>query len=99
MLVRKMQVQNDLYDYNLKIYQDDKLFKFSLDSLLLAEFVEIKKSDKNLLDICSGNAPLPLIIGKNHHIDITGVEIDQEICALANQSIKINKLNNILKNL
>ena len=95
MLVRKMQVQNDLYDYNLKIYQDDKLFKFSLDSLLLAEFVEIKKSDKNLLDICSGNAPLPLIIGKNHHIDITGVEMDQEICDLANQSIKINKLNNI----
>ena len=46
-----MQVQNDLYDYNLKIYQDDKLFKFSLDSLLLAEFVEIKKSDKNQFNI------------------------------------------------
>ena len=65
MPVIKMEVKNDLYDYGLKIYQDNKLFKFSLDSLLLAEFVSIEKSDRNLLDICSGNAPLPLIIGKN----------------------------------
>ena len=93
--VSKMKVLNDLYDYNLKIYQDDKLFKFSLDSLLLAEFVEIKKSDKKLLDICSGNAPLPLIIGKNYNIEITGVEIEKEIYDLAEKSIKINKLNNI----
>ena len=95
MQVKKMEVLNDLYDYNLKIYQDDKLFKFSLDSLLLAEFVEIKKSDEKLLDICSGNAPLPLIIGKNYNIDITGVEIEKEIYDLAEKSIKINKLTNI----
>ena len=61
----KVEVLNDLYDYGLKIYQDNELFKFSLDSLLLAEFVNVDKSDKKLLDICSGNAPLPLIIGKN----------------------------------
>ena len=90
-----MVVLNDLYDYNLKIYQDTDYFKFSLDSLLLAEFTRPQKSDRNLLDICSGNAPLPLIIGKNHNIEITGVEIQKEICDLANKSIKENKLNNI----
>ena len=90
-----MEVLNDLYDYGLKIYQDNKLFKFSLDSLLLAEFVSIEKSDRNLLDICSGNAPLPLIIGKNYDIKITGVEIDKEICELAEKSIKENNLTNI----
>ena len=95
MQVKKMEVLNDLYDYNLKIYQNDKLFKFSLDSLLLAEFVEIKKNDEKLLDICSGNAPLPLIIGKNYNIEITGVEIEKEIYDLAEKSIKINKLTNI----
>lgn len=95
MLVMKMEVKNDLYDYGLKIYQDNKLFKFSLDSLLLAEFVSIEKSDKNLLDICSGNAPLPLIIGKNYDIKITGVEIDKEIYDLAEKSIKENNLTNI----
>lgn len=91
----KMEVKNDLYDYGLKIYQDNQVFKFSLDSLLLAEFVSIEKSDKNLLDICSGNAPLPLIVGKNYDIKITGVEIDKEIYKLAEKSIKENHLTNI----
>ena len=90
-----MEVLNDLFDYGLKIYQDDELFKFSLDSLLLAEFVTIAKKDKNLLDLCSGNAPLPLIIAKNHNIKITGVEIQKEIYELAQKSIQKNLLNNI----
>ena len=90
-----MEVLNDLYDYGLKIYQDNELFKFSLDSLLLAEFVNVNKNDKNLLDICSGNAPLPLIIGKKYNIDITGVEIQREIYLLAIKSIVENNLSNI----
>ena len=53
-----MIVLNDLYDYGLKIYQDSEKFKFSLDSLLLAEFTDIKKSDQKILDFCSGNALL-----------------------------------------
>ncbi len=90
-----MEVLNDLYDYNLKIFQDNNLFKFSLDSLLLAEYVTIEKKDKNLLDLCSGNAPLPLIIAKNNNIDITGVEIQTEIYNLALKSIKKNNFSNI----
>lgn len=90
-----MEVLNDLFDYGLKIYQDNDLFKFSLDSLLLAEFVDVNKSDKKLLDICSGNAPLPLIIGKKYNIDITGVEIQREIYLLAIKSIVENNLSNI----
>ena len=91
----KLEVQNDLYDYGLKIYQDNELFKFSLDSLLLTEFVDIKKSDRKLLDLCSGNAPLPLIIASRHDIEVTGVEIQKEIYDLALKSIKENNLTNI----
>ena len=42
-----MKVLNDLYDYGLKIYQDDDNFKFSLDTILLAESVNLKKNDIN----------------------------------------------------
>ena len=91
----KLEVQNDLYCYGLKIYQDNELFKFSLDSLLLTEFVDIKKSDRKLLDLCSGNAPLPLIIASRHDIEVTGVEIQKEIYDLALKSIKENNLTNI----
>lgn len=90
-------VLNDLYDYGPKIYQDENKFKFSLDSLLLSEFVEISNNDKNLLDLCSGNAPLPLIIASGHNIAITGVELQEEIYNLANKSISYNNFNNKIK--
>ena len=42
-------VKNDLFDYdNLKIYQYEDKFKFSLDSILLAEFVELKETTKTI---------------------------------------------------
>ena len=44
-------VKNDLFDYkNRYIMQMKDGFKFSLDSLLLAEFVNIKKDDKKILN-------------------------------------------------
>ena len=87
-------VLNDLYDYNLKIYQDTDLFKFSLDSLLLSEFVEIKKNDQNLIDLCSGNAPIPLILASKYNINIKAVELQKEIYNLAQKSIEYNNLTN-----
>ena len=88
-----MVVLNDLFDYSLKIYQDEDKFKFSLDSLLLAEFTNIKKSDKKLLDLCSGNAPLPLILANKNDIEITGIEIQKEVYDLAVKSINHNNLD------
>ncbi|MCM1053059.1 MAG: methyltransferase [Ruminococcus sp.] len=87
-------VLNDLYDYGLKIYQDSDKFKFSLDSLLLAEFVKISKNDQTLLDLCSGNAPLPLILASRTNLSITGVELQKDIYNLALESIKYNHLEN-----
>ncbi len=92
-----MVVLNDLYDYGLKIYQDSEKFKFSLDSLLLAEFIDIKNDDKKIIDFCSGNAPLPLIISKRYDKEVIGIEIQKEIYDLANKSIKYNKLENKIK--
>ncbi|MDE5539978.1 MAG: methyltransferase [Bacilli bacterium] len=90
-------VLNDLFDYNLKIYQDSKKFKFSLDSLLLAEFVDIKKNDGKLLDLCSGNAPLPLILTSKYNLEITGIEIQKEVYNLAIKSIEYNGLQDRIK--
>lgn len=85
---------NDLYDYGLKIYQNSNYFKFSIDSLLLGEFVEIKKND-TILDMCTGNCPVPLLLltkEKNLHID--AVEVQEDVFNLAKKSIEYNKLNN-----
>ena len=86
-------VKNDLFDYkNRYIMQMKDGFKFSLDSLLLAEFVKIKKDDKKILDMCTGNAPVPLVLSLKTDAEIVGFEIQKEISELALESVKINSL-------
>ena len=85
--MNKMEL-NDLFDYpNLKIYQYKKYFKFSLDSILLAEFVKINKITQNILDLCTGNAAVPLILSTKTKAHIDGFEIQKEIFELAKESI------------
>lgn len=86
-------VKNDLFDYkNRYIMQMKDGFKFSLDSLLLAEFVNIIKDDKKILDMCTGNAPVPLVLSLKSDAEIVGFEIQKEISELALESVAINGL-------
>ncbi len=90
-----MKVKNYLLGYkNMYIMQDTEMFNFSLDSVLLANFVTINKSDKSILDIGTGNAPIPLILTNRTNAKITGVEIQKESFELALESVEINKLEN-----
>lgn len=86
---------NDLYDTGFKIYQSKDYFKFSLDSLLLANFVEFNFTDKLVLDLCTGNAPVPIILSENKKIKIYGFELQKEIHELAVKSIKVNQIDNV----
>ena len=89
-----MEVLNDLLGYkNIKIYQNTQMFSFSLDSVLLANFVNINKKVSNILDIGTGNAPIPLILSQKTDAKITGVEIQEDVFSLA-KSIQYNKLQN-----
>ena len=85
---------NDLYDYGLKIYQNPDYFKFSLDSILLSEFTKIHKKDK-IIDLCTGNAPVPLILSTKYDNEIYGVEIQEELFNYAKESVEYNKKNQI----
>lgn len=88
-----MEVLNDLLDYQgLKIYQDTEMFSFSLDSVLLANFVTLNKNIKEVLDIGSGNAVIPMILSTKTKANITGIEIQEKSFNLGDKSIKYNKL-------
>ena len=87
-------VKNDLFDYkNRYIYQDKDGFKFSLDSILIAEYPYVKDNLK-ILDMCSGNAAIPLIISTKTKSNIVAFEIQEEIAALAKKSVELNGLEN-----
>ncbi len=88
-------VINDLVGYeNLKIVQVNEYFNFSLDSVLLANFVNLNNKITNILDLGTGNAPIPLILSTKTKEKIIGVEIQKEIYDLAIESVKINNLKN-----
>lgn len=85
---------NDLYDYGYKIVQKSDYFKFSLDSMLLANFVNINMADSKLLDFCTGNCPIPIILS-NSIKNIVAFEVQKEIYELGVESLKLNNINNV----
>jgi len=71
----------------LKIYQDTDSFNFSIDSILLANFVSITKRVNKICDLCSGNAPIPLYLSLRSKAKIIGVEVQHDSYNLAKMSI------------
>lgn len=87
-----MKKTNYLLGYkDLYIVQDEEMFKFSLDSVLLPNFITINDRCREILDIGTGNAPIPLIISTKTSAHITGVEIQKEVYEMASETIEINK--------
>lgn len=90
-----MDVVNYLLGYeNIKIVQNTEMFNFSLDSVLLPNFVTLNKNINKILDIGCGNGVIPLILSTKTNAKIIGIEIQKEVAVLANKSIAINKLEN-----
>ena len=79
------------------IMQDNEMFHFSLDSVLLPNFITLNKNIKNILDIGCGNAPIPLILSTKTDANIVGVEIQKDVYDLAVESVNYNKLDNRIK--
>lgn len=85
-------VINDLVGYdNLKIVQNSNYFNFSLDPVMIPRFCVLKNNMK-IIDFCTGNAPIPMILSTLTDSNIIGVELQKEIYNLAVQSVKINNL-------
>ena len=76
------------------IYQDSDWFKFSLDSVLLANFVTINYRVKKIMDFATGNAPIPMLLSYRTSAQIYGVEYQKCVYELAIQSINENNLGN-----
>lgn len=85
---------DDLMINNLKIYQDDSLYNFSTDAVLLSNFVEFN-SKSTVVDLCSGNGVVGILSSsKNFYKKIFLVEIQSCLSNLAKKSIEYNKLEN-----
>ena len=88
-------IKNYLLGYeDMYIMQDNEMFNFSLDSVLLPNFVTLNKKIDKVMDIGCGNAPIPLILSTLTSAKIYGVEIQEKAYELAKESVEINNLTN-----
>lgn len=82
----------DLLKKGLKIIQRNDYFNFSLDSLLISEFIKINKQSKKILDLGTGNAAIPLFLSLKTTAQIYGLEIQKVSYDLAIKNIALNHL-------
>ena len=92
-----MKVKNRLLDTDLVIYQNDDWFKFSLDSVLLSKFVTINLRHKMIIDLATGNAPIPLLLSFRTKAIIYGIEYQKCVFELAKQSVLENNKDSQIK--
>ncbi len=93
-----MEVLNDILGYkNRKIFQDTDCFSFSLDSIMLANFVTIRLKDKKIVDLGCGNGVIPLIMSLRCDKKIIGVELQSKLADMAKRSVNYNNLNDFIE--
>jgi len=86
-----------LADDSMQIIQSPTAFAFSLDAVLLAHFCYVPIRRGKILDLCTGNGAIPLLLSKRTNAQITGVEIQERIFDMAERSVKANQLTDQIK--
>ncbi|GLO64256.1 MULTISPECIES: tRNA1(Val) (adenine(37)-N6)-methyltransferase [Oceanobacillus] len=81
-----------LANNEMKIIQSPTAFAFSLDAVLLADFASIPKKRGTILDLCTGNGVIPLLLSRKTTAEITGVEIQERIYHMAERNVQLNQL-------
>ena len=79
-----------LFGGDLQLYQRKQGYRFSIDSILLADFATIRCGNK-VIDLGTGNGVLPLILAYRYpSILIIGVEIQRQMAERAARNIRLN---------
>ncbi|KKB26690.1 putative O-methyltransferase [Mycoplasmopsis meleagridis] len=88
-------VKNSLgYDSNLYIYQDKTMFNYSVDTILLANFVFINQKIKNILEIGTNNAALSIFLAeRDEKLKIDALEIQEKAFKIAKMNVDYNEKN------
>lgn len=89
-----MEQLEDLQLLGLKIFQDDNLYRFTSDSVLLSRFARVKSGDK-VADFCSGSGIVGFhLYGLNANLveSVTLFEMQKPLFNLSIKSIEYNNL-------
>lgn len=81
-----------ILDGRLRIIQRKRGYRFSLDALLLAHFVELRDGD-DLIDLGTGSGIIALILAQRFRCGrVLGIEIQDDLVVIARRNIVLNGL-------
>ncbi|GAB2479528.1 tRNA1(Val) (adenine(37)-N6)-methyltransferase [Alkalibacterium psychrotolerans] len=84
---------DQLMQFNLEIIQSPSVFSFSLDAVLLGDFANVPKHNRaKVVDLCSGNGAVALMLSQKTTSPVTAVEIQERLVDMAERSIELNEL-------
>lgn len=81
----------------LKIIQSQEVFSFSMDAVLLAKFTYLPIKKGRVMDLCTGNGVIPLLLSTRTQALIEGLEIQERLFHMATRSVKMNELEAKIK--
>jgi len=86
-----------LFGGQLKLFQSRAGYRFSLDALLLADFVTVKVRDK-FADLGTGSGVVPLVLARREKsISILAVECQDALAERAQRNVTLNHLASKIK--
>lgn len=93
-MIKKERV--DSLSKNFKIIQYEDHYSMSTDTFLLANFANVPRSSKkNIIELCSGNGAISILLRERSNANITMLEIQDELVELSQKNINLNNLTNI----
>jgi len=90
---------DDLLFGELKIIQKRKGFRYSVDALLISDFVLPGiRANQKIMDLGSGSGVISLILAKRSKArKIIGMEIQKSLAEMAKRNVILNRLQNRIK--
>jgi tRNA1(Val) A37 N6-methylase TrmN6 len=87
---------DQLFAEDIKVIQSAKVFSYSVDSVLLANFPNIPKRGE-IVDLCAGNGAVGLFVSRKTKAPITQIELQERLADMGRRSIELNNLEEQMK--
>jgi tRNA1Val (adenine37-N6)-methyltransferase len=77
---------------DIRLYQSREGYRFSMDAVLLATFVNLKRAEK-IIDLGAGSGIVGLLLARRYpEARVTLVELQESLYGLAERNIRLNNL-------
>ncbi len=81
----------------LKVIQSPNVFSFSIDAVLLAKFVNVPIQKGKILDLCTGNGVIPLLLSTRTKANLIGIDIQSRLIDMAERTMEWNQLDHQIR--